>query len=456
MFGLLGRARLLLTATFITGLVLVAAALIVAYTSETTRAGGLPSTNTILAAEVALAQSDDECVVCHTNHTPGIVNQYLGSDHYSNATTCADCHLVEETVGGAVQHPESEFYVLPRSSSAMCETCHRTQVEQFNLSRHALPSYVAYAGSEGLSAEHQALYASIPEGGFNPEAMIARNAIHRLEGPEFTRFSCESCHDVGKPNLDGSVGDCTACHIRHEFSLEQARKPETCNNCHIGPDHPQWEIYVESSHGIAYSTMGDSWNWEAEDGTLTTADFPAPTCATCHFSGFGGAPTTHDVGDRLGWYLAAPITTARPNFAENRLRMQNVCRACHSDGFIEEFYVSADAATESVNTFVRFSQAVWAQLKDANLVTAAPFDEPIDYVYYELWHHFGRTAKSGVWMQGADYAQWHGIYEIMQDCAELIEMANAKFEAAGLEPLVMPEGFPGIDAARAYLAAQES
>jgi len=165
------------------------------------------STNTILAAEVALAQSDDECVVCHTNHTPGIVNQYLGSDHYSNATTCADCHLVEETVGGAVQHPESEFYVLPRSSSAMCETCHRTQVEQFNLSRHALPSYVAYAGSEGLSAEHQALYASIPEGGFNPEAMIARNAIHRLEGPEFTRFSCESCHDVGKPNLDGSVGD---------------------------------------------------------------------------------------------------------------------------------------------------------------------------------------------------------------------------------------------------------
>jgi len=61
MFGFLGRARLLLTATFITGLVLVAAALIVAYTSETTRAGGLPSSNTILAAEVALAQSDDEC-----------------------------------------------------------------------------------------------------------------------------------------------------------------------------------------------------------------------------------------------------------------------------------------------------------------------------------------------------------------------------------------------------------
>lgn len=449
---LMSRSRLFLTAAFITGFVLVAGALIVAYTSETTRVGGLPGTNAILAAEVALAQSDDECVVCHTNHTPGIVNQYLASDHFTAATSCADCHLVEEGTGGSVLHPEEDFYVLPRSSAGMCETCHRTQVEQFNLSRHALPSYVAYAGSEGLTPEQLEAYAAIPEGGWDPEASIARNAIHRLEGPEFTRFSCESCHDVGRPNLDGSVGDCTACHIRHEFSLEQARRPETCNNCHIGPDHPQWEIYVESSHGIAYSTMGDDWNWEAEDGTLTTADFPAPTCATCHFSGFGGAPTTHDVGDRLGWYLAAPITTERPNHAENRLRMQNVCRACHSDGFVEEFYVAADAATESVNTFVRFSQVVWGQLREAELVTAAPFDEPIDYVYYELWHHYGRTAKSGVWMQGADYAQWHGIYEIMQDCAELVEMANAKFEAAGLEPLVMPEGFPGIDAARAYIA----
>ena len=75
------------------------------------------------------------------------------------------------------------------------------------------------------------------------------------------------------PHADGSVGQCQKCHLRHEFSLEQVRKPETCNHCHIGPDHPQWEIYQESPHGISYLTGGDRWNWEAEPGTLTVNDF---------------------------------------------------------------------------------------------------------------------------------------------------------------------------------------
>ncbi len=84
---------------------------------------------------------------------------------------------------------------------------------------------------------------------------------------------------------DGSVGRCQNCHLRHTFSLEQARNPETCNDGHIGPDHPQWEIYQESPHGISYMTGGHTWNWEAEPGTPTTADIPAATCATCHISG---------------------------------------------------------------------------------------------------------------------------------------------------------------------------
>src|SRR5262249_48964882 len=89
--------------------------------------------------------------------------------------------------------------------------------------------------------------------------------------------------------------------------------PETCNACHIGPDHPQWEIYTESPHGIAYHTGGDRWHWDAKPGTLTVGDFPAPTCAICHMSGFGSQGTTHDVGDRLTWYLFAPIGSGGPS-----------------------------------------------------------------------------------------------------------------------------------------------
>lgn len=305
------RTRLLFTATFLTGFILVTIGLLIGF--DVSDEGHLTS-NLVLAQSIE--NSEDSCVVCHTDHTPGIVNQYANSEHFISDTSCADCHLVEEEYPGSKQHPDEEFYVLPLSSAAQCESCHKEQVAQFNLSRHALPAYVAYAGTDGLSEEHLDMYQSIPERGGTDER--SRNAIHRLEGPEITRFACESCHNVGQPRPDGSIGNCTDCHLRHQFSLEQARKPETCNACHIGPDHPQWEIYQESAHGIAYLTGGDDWNWDAEPGSLTTVDFPAPTCAICHMSGFGLSATTHDVGDRLTWYLAAPVSGRRPAFEENR------------------------------------------------------------------------------------------------------------------------------------------
>jgi hypothetical protein len=441
----LSKARLLVLAVVITGVIFVLAGIFIS--AESSEGNDDLSPEDLLAN---MSESDDECVVCHTNHTPGIVNQYGLSDHFKNGVSCANCHEVDEDYPGATQHPEEDFYVLAKSSPAKCETCHREQVQQFNLSRHALPAYVAYAGSEALSAEHLEMYNDIPEGGSLPGGR-ARAALHALEGAAVTRFACNTCHDVGKPNPDGSVGDCTSCHLRHQFNLEQARKPETCNACHIGPDHPQWEIYQESPHGIAYMTLGHEWNWEAEPGTLTTVDFPAPTCATCHFSGFGLSATTHDVGDRLTWFLAAAISAERPSANENRIRMQNVCLACHSSDYIDQFYTDADAGVVAVNNWVKLSDAMVQPLKDNGLLTPQPFDEPIDYVYYNLWHHWGRTAKFGMWMQGPDYTQWHGAYEILHDLSELRVLIDEKLVEAGLEPLQLPETFPSQDSAVEYL-----
>ena len=371
-----------------------------------------------------LQRSDDQCVVCHRRTTPGIVEQYGVSAMARAKVTCRDCHEVEKTYPGAVEHEGT--YVLRRPTTAVCQKCHQKEVAEFYQSRHSLPAYVAYAGARGLNAEQLKLYQSIPEGTFVPEKM--RNALYSLEGPEITRFACRSCHDIGRPNPDGSIGRCTKCHLRHEFSLEQARKPETCNACHIGPDHPQWEIYQESPHGIMYLTGGDRWNWDTEPGRLTIKDLPAPTCAICHMSGFGKEGTTHDVGDRLTWYLFAPISTRRPAWQDNRTRMQEVCFACHNRRFVQEFYAAADKATEKVNEWVRESNKIIAPLKERGLLTPKPFDEPIDFTYFNLWHHWGRTAKFGVWMQGADYVQWHGAYEILHDLAELRKMVKEKLE----------------------------
>jgi hydroxylamine dehydrogenase len=375
----------------------------------------------------ALAGSADECVTCHRRTTPGIVEQYGHSTMAAAEVGCRDCHEVDEDYPGAEEHEGTN--VLPQPTTAMCRPCHGAEVAQYNQSRHGLPAYVAYAGTGDLTPEQLEMYGSIPEGGFAPDKM--RNALYAMEGPAITRFACEDCHNIGLPKADGSVGECAKCHLRHEFSLEQARKPETCNHCHIGPDHPQWEIYEESPHGIAYATGGERWHWEAESGTLTVNDFPAATCAICHMSGFGATSTTHDVGDRLTWYLFAPLSERRPAWQDNQTRMQNVCRECHNENFIETFYTDADAATEAVNDWVRDSDDIIAPLKDQGLLTAEPFDEPIDFTHFELWHHWGRTAKFGAWMQGPDYVQWHGAYEILSDLAELTEMALDKLNAAG-------------------------
>lgn len=375
----------------------------------------------------ALANSNNDCVTCHRNTTPGIVDQYGHSTMAGAGVKCQDCHEVDADYPAAVEHEGT--YVIGTPTTAMCETCHQQEVAQYYQSRHSLPAYVAVSGATELSPDHLAMYEAVPEGTFAPDK--SRNAIAAMEGPDMTPFTCESCHDIGAPAPDGSIGQCQKCHLRHEFSLEQARKPETCNACHIGPDHPQWEIYQESPHGIAYATMGHTWNWDAEAGTLEVSDFPAPTCALCHMSGFGAQGTTHDVGDRLTWYLFAPISERRPVWQDNMVRMQGVCLECHNREFVDDFYTAADKATERVNEWVVQSDEMMAPLKEQGLLTPAPFDEPIDFTYFELWHHWGRTAKFGVWMQGPDYSQWHGAYEVLSDLADLQEMVDLKLDAAG-------------------------
>lgn len=368
----------------------------------------------------ALASSTDGCVTCHREKSPGIVAQYAHSAMAAAEVTCRDCHEVPGDYPAAVEHEGT--YVLQSPTPARCKQCHETEVVQFNASRHGLPSYVAYAGSGHLSPELLAQYQSISEGSYAPDK--SRNALYELEGPDVTYFACEACHNIGLPRADGSIGQCQKCHLRHTFSLEQARKPETCNACHIGPDHPQWEIYQESPHGIAYMTGGHEWNWDAEPGTLSVMDLPAATCATCHISGFGATGTSHDVGERLTWYLFAPVSTRRPAWDANLARMQGVCIACHNANFIANFYAAADKTTEAINGWVTESDAIVQPLKEAGIMTTAPFDQSIDFTYFELWHHWGRTAKFGAWMQGPDYVQWHGAYEILSDLTELREMAD--------------------------------
>ncbi len=109
--------------------------------------------------------------------------------------------------------------------------------------------------------------------------------------------------------------------------------------------------------------------------------------------------------------------------------MQNVCRECHNETFLKDFYQAADKATLAVNAYIKQADDVMAPLTTQGLLTAQPFDEPIDFKYFDLWHYWGRTSKFGIWMQGPDYTQWHGIYELIKDLTDLKVMAADKLNA---------------------------
>jgi hypothetical protein len=117
---------------------------------------------------------------------------------------------------------------------------------------------------------------------------------------------------IGRLNLDGSRGSCSACHSRHDFSPRRARQPENCGKCHLGPDHPQKEVYEESKHGIAYRDLQDRMNLDAETWVLGEDYAAAPTCATCHMSGNirNGGRITHDPGERISWTNRPAVSLA--------------------------------------------------------------------------------------------------------------------------------------------------
>ena len=51
-----------------------------------------------------LANSNDECVICHQRTTPGIVQQYGHSTMAAAEVSCSDCHQVVAGYPGSTEH----------------------------------------------------------------------------------------------------------------------------------------------------------------------------------------------------------------------------------------------------------------------------------------------------------------------------------------------------------------
>jgi len=87
-------------------------------------------------------------------------------------------------------------------------------------------------------------------------------------------------------------------------------------------------------------------------------------------------------------------------------------------------YTQAEQVVQSTNNKVRAAQDIVTALRKDGVVSGPPFSQPIDFVYFDLWHYDGRTSKHGAFMGGADFVQWHGNYPILQKTVELKAMST--------------------------------
>ena len=363
-----------------------------------------------------LVRASGKCAECHTRQQHAIVHEYELSVHAQKNVNCLDCH---QPAGNQESSPHHGFSISKVVTAANCRSCHESIYQQFLRSRHAAPSWAAVYGEEGLSPEQVAFSEQYHPGASKRKA----NALVDLEGAAAMATGCVKCHGVGKPNDDGTIGNCTACHTRHTSSVELARLPTTCGQCHMGPDHSQLEIYRESKHGVLFEAQRSLLKMDKRASDLTTRDMFVPTCATCHMSGLNGQKSTHDTSERLSYWLAAEVSEKRPNYVQAQAAMQETCMQCHSPNQVKKVYEEAEAAVVSTNEKVREAREVMDGLRQDGILTGKPFQEPIDFLYFDLWHYYGRTAKHGAFMGGQDFAQWHGNYPILQHTVELKEQA---------------------------------
>ena len=391
------------------------------------------SMSAVKEAPAEFSEETQACITCHKKNNPGIVQQWGQSKHYRGKVGCYECHAADEGDPDAYVHDDKKvkknisIIVSPKD----CSNCHEKEVKETTESRHAKAGHILNSLDN--------LLAEVIEGnsGLVTEGFPAGNSAAAVSG-------CWQCHGskvkvlaggqldpatwpntgIGRINPDGSEGACTACHARHQFSVAQARQPETCGKCHMGPDHPQKEIYEESKHGIQYFANKDKMDLANPKWVPGEDYFTGPTCSTCHMGATKKQVVTHDVGSRISWNNRPPVSIrpevgdakmglpgANLGWEERRDNMQDVCSACHSEEYIKSFYIQYDGLVELYNE--KFAKPGMELMKLAKpLLKPAKFSNKIDWIWFELWHHEGRRARMGASMMGPDYTHWHGTYEI--------------------------------------------
>jgi len=196
------------------------------------------------------AADTDTCVSCHEKSTPGQVKDWRVSKHAESDISCVDCHGDNHTTA-----EDAKLAQMP--DEQVCKECHEDQFESFTKGKHNF-------GWRSLNA--------MPITHVEPDEL--------MEGGR----GCGGCHNMGIKSEEEKkdqlakghryqTNSCDECHTRHSFSKKEAQDPRACQQCHMGYDHPQWEMWSSAKHGT---------RWFAKEAGRLPEGAAAPTCQTCH------------------------------------------------------------------------------------------------------------------------------------------------------------------------------
>lgn len=387
-------------------------------------------------ASVAFAQ---DCVECHTKVSPGIVADWKISKHSQNGVDCIACH-------GDGHHTAEDVGQVKIPTPETCGTCHPDRVEQFKKGKHA----AAWAAMKAMPTIH-----------YQPMAMT--------EGMK----GCGGCHKIGVKSEEemkqlvaaGSYGtaSCDSCHTRHSFSVLEAKQPQACQTCHMGFDHPQWEMYSSSKHGVRVALK--------QLNTLPK-EAAAPTCQDCHMKdgnhevrtawGFlavrlplpedkewaadrttilqalgvldpKGKPTA-----RLDVVKAADVARlTQEDWQKERDKMVGICSQCHSNYFSRDQLAKGDDMIRKADHLMAEGIRIVAGLyrdgvlkKPKNYASAFPdlltfHDAPtvIEQKLFVMYLEHRMRTFQGTFHMSPDYALWYGWSEMQRDLTEIKEEA---------------------------------
>ena len=393
--------------------------------------------------------SASKCIKCHEKISPGQVADWKLSKHAENDVTCSECH-------GTAHSTAADYKKAKLPDEHVCSECHEEQFKQFSKGKHNF-------GWTSLNA--------LPVTHVEPDELMEGNG------------GCGGCHNMGikseaqkadlrKKGYRYQNNSCDECHTRHTFSKKEALNPKACQQCHMGYDHPQWEMWSSSKHGT---------RWFAKKQGDLPKGAPAPKCQDCHMPdgnhnnhtawGFLGVrlplpkdkqwaadrvtilkalgvldPNTGKPTERLEIVKAADLARlTQEAWQKERDRMIKTCSKCHSEKYARERLERGDKMmkkldrllAEAINIvaglykdgilkkpkgykyaypdFLYFMRTGGGNLKEASY---------IEQVLFEMYMKHRMRGYQAFFHINPDYAYWYGWAMMTKDLTEIKDLAE--------------------------------